>query len=87
MPKNGGKKNFDRKFFLWSSKSYGDTTSCKKLENKTQYDWFPGKSQNSKKFSAKFKQIQQHLKIIGCFLTFWGVKKPPDGHNKFWGSK
>ena len=24
--------------------------------NKTQYDWFPGKSQNSKKFSAKFKQ-------------------------------
>ena len=26
------------------------------IENKTQYDWFPGKSQNSKKFIAKFKQ-------------------------------
>ena len=24
--------------------------------NKTQYDWFPGKSQNSKKFNVKFKQ-------------------------------
>ena len=32
-------------------------------------------------------KIQQRLKIIGCFLTFWGVKIPPDGHNKFWGSK
>ena len=28
----------------------------------------------------------QRLKIIGRFLTFWGVKIPPDGHNKFWGS-
>ena len=55
--------------------------------NKTQYDWFPGKSQNSKKFSAKFKQNPTHLKIIGCFLTFWGVKIPPNGHNKFWGTK
>ena len=26
------KKFFDRKNFWWSSKSYGDTTSCKKLE-------------------------------------------------------
>ena len=31
-------------------------------------------------------KIQQRLKIIGRFLTFWGVKIPPDGHNKFWGS-
>ena len=22
-------------------------------------------------------KIQQRLKIIGCFLTFWGVKIPP----------
>ena len=51
--------------------------------NKTQYDWFPGKSQNPKKSSAKFKS----LKIIGRFLTFCGIKIPPDGHNKFWGSK
>ena len=28
----GVKKFFDRKFFWWSSKSYGDTTLCKKLE-------------------------------------------------------
>ena len=28
----------------------------------------------------------QRLKIIGCFLTFWGVKIPPDVYNKFWGS-
>ena len=28
----GVKKFFDRKNFWWSSKSYGDTTSCKKLE-------------------------------------------------------
>ena len=37
--------------------------------NKTQYDWFPGKSQNSKKFSAKFKQnpttSKNHLNILG----------------------
>ena len=32
-------------------------------------------------------KIQQRLKTIECFLTFWGVKIPPDGHNKFWGSK
>ena len=51
--------------------------------NKTQYDWFPGKSQNSKKFSAKFKQNPITSKIIGRFLTFRGVKIPPDGHNKF----
>ena len=25
--------------------------------NKTQYDWFPGKSQNSKKFHTKIRKI------------------------------
>ena len=30
----GIKKFFNRKNIWWSSKSYGDTTSCKKLENK-----------------------------------------------------
>ena len=44
--------------------------------NKTQYDWFPGKSQNSKKFSAKFKQNPTTSKIIGRCLTFWGLKYP-----------
>ena len=53
----GGQKFFDQNNFWWSSKSYGDTTSCKNLEKiKTQYDWLLGKSQNSKKFSAKFRQ-------------------------------
>ena len=33
-------------------------------------------------------KIQQRLKIIGCFLTFFGGRlKHPRGHNKFWGSK
>ena len=54
------------------------------LPNKTRYDWFPGKSQNSKKFSAKFKK-NPTCKIIGRFLTFWGVKIPPGAHNKFRG--
>ena len=27
-----GQKILEQKFFWWSSKSYGDTTSCKKLE-------------------------------------------------------
>ena len=59
----------------------------KNKKNKTQYDWFPGKSQNSKKFSAKFNQNPITSKIIGRLLTLLGVKIPPDGHNKFWGSK
>ena len=32
-------------------------------------------------------KIQQRLKIIGRFLTFWGVKIPPKDHNNFRGSK
>ena len=30
-------------------------------------------------------KIQQRLKIIGHFLTFLGVKIPPDGHKNFGG--
>ena len=37
--------------------------------NKTQYDWFPGKSQNSKKFSAKFKQNPTTSKNHRVFLN------------------
>ena len=52
----------------------------KKIEtkrNKTQYDWFPGKSQNSKKFSAKFKQNQTTTKNHRAFLNIlWGLKYP-----------
>ena len=61
-------------------------TSFQKF-NKTQYDWFPGKSQNSKKFSAKFKQNPTMSKKHRVFLNILGVKIPPDGHNKFCGSK
>ena len=37
--------------------------------NKTQYDWFPGKSQNSKKFSANFKQNPTASKNHRVFLN------------------
>ena len=47
----------------------------------TQYDWFPGKSQDSKKFSAKFQQNQTTTKNHRGFLTFLGVKILPEGHN------
>ena len=40
--------------------------------NKTQYDWFPGKSQNSKKFSAKCKQNPTTSKNHGVFLNILG---------------
>ena len=43
-----------------------------KEQNKTQYDWFPGKSQNSKKFSAKFKQNPTTSKNHRAFLNILG---------------
>ena len=51
-----------------------------KNNNKTQYDWFPGKSQNSKKFSAKFKQnptSKNHRVFLG------GLKYPQTVTTKF----
>ena len=56
----------------------------KKL-NKTQYDWFTGKSQNSKKFSAKFKQNPTTSKIHRVFLNILGVKIPQTVTTNFWG--
>ena len=47
----------------------GQSQSFKNNNNKTQYDWFPGKSQNSKKFSAKFKQNQTTSKNHSMFLN------------------
>ena len=50
--------------------------------NKTQYDWFPGKGQNSKKFSAKFKQnpttsknhrVVSILKIRKIYSGVWKI--------------
>ena len=40
--------------------------------NKTQYDWSRGKSQNSKKFSAKFKQNPTTAKNHRVFLNILG---------------
>ena len=45
--------------------------------NKTQYDWFPGKSQNSKKFSSKFKQNPTTSKNHRVFLNILGGLKYP----------
>ena len=42
------------------------------INNKTQYDWFPGRSQNSKKFSAKFKQNPSKSKNHSVFLNILG---------------
>ena len=44
------------------------------LVNKTQYDWFPVKSQDSKKFSAKFQQNQTTSKNHRFFKHFLGLK-------------
>ena len=42
-------------------------------KDKTQYDWFPGKSQNSFKFNAKFKQNPTMSKNHRAFLNIlWG---------------
>ena len=48
--------------------------------NKTQYDSFPGKSQNSKKFSAKFKQNPTTSKNHRVFLN-------PTLHEPFEGTR
>ena len=38
--------------------------------NKTQYDWFPGKSRNSKKFHTKNQEDSQlRLKVVGQKLS------------------
>ena len=42
------------------------------LHNKAQYVWFPGKSQNSKKFSAKIKQNPTMSKNHRVFLNIFG---------------
>ena len=57
--------------------------------NKTQYDWFPGKSQNSKKFRTKNQEdSQRHLEVIGqnSQNSEFGQKNPR-GHKIFLGSK
>ena len=56
--------------------------------DKTQYDWFPGKSQNSFKFNAKFKQNPTTSKNHRAFLNIvGGLTCPPGGNNNFLGSK
>ena len=59
----------------------------KNSNNMTQYDWFPKRVKIQRSLVQNLSKIQQRLKIIGGFLTFWWVKIPPNGHNKFWGSK
>ena len=45
-------------------------------KNKTQYDWFPERVKIQRSLVQNLSKIQQRLKIIGCFLTFWEVKIP-----------
>ena len=54
-------------------------------KNNTQYDWFPGKSLNSKKFSAKFKQNTTISKNHRGFVNIFGVKIPQGVTTTFWG--
>ena len=63
-------------------------TTHNTLANETQYDWFPGKSQNSKKFSAKFKQNPTTSKNHRVFLNILGwVKIPPRRSQQILGVK
>ena len=43
--------------------------------NKTQYDLFPERVKIQRCLVQNFSKIQR-LKIIGGFLTFWGLKYP-----------
>ena len=55
--------------------------------NKTQYHGFPGKSQNSKKFRAKFQQNQTISKNHRGFLNILGGLKYPQGVKTLFGVK
>ena len=50
-------------------------TSEEPKRNKTQYDWLPGKTQNSRSLVQNLSKIKQRLKII-TILTFWEIKIP-----------
>ena len=54
-------------------------------QNKTQYDWFPGKNQNSKKFSAKIMQNPTTSKNHRVFLNILRGKCPQGVTKTFWG--
>ena len=56
-------------------------------KNKTQYEWFPGKSQNSKKFSAKFKQNPTTSKNHRVFLKILGGYNTPRRSQQILGVK
>ena len=45
----------------------------------------PEREKIQRSLVQKLSKIQQCLNIIGCFLTFGGVKMPPGGHNNFLG--
>ena len=58
-----------QKSYLEAKIAIFDPKRVQNKSNKTQYDWFPGKSQNSKKFSAKFKQKPTTSKNHRVFLN------------------
>ena len=48
----------------------------------------PKRVKNQRSLVQNLSKIQQRLKIIGRFLTFFlGGEIPPGVYNKFWGSK
>ena len=61
--------------------------STNHLETRPSMIGSPERVKIQRSLVQNLSKNQQRLKIIGCFLTFWGVKIPPDGHNKFLGSK
>ena len=65
-----GSKNFSTKKIFNGHLGHMETQLYAK--NKNQYDWFPGKSQNSKKFSAKFKPNPTRSNNHRVFLNIMG---------------
>ena len=88
MAKNLPHQNFPGIYtMIFSKKTIRVVSTPKIRKNKTQYDWFPGKSQNSKKFSAKFKQYPTTSKNHRVFLNILGVKIPPRRSQQILGVK
>ena len=72
--------NYQTQFYLYIKSAKHFST------NKTQYDWFPGKSQNSKKFHTKNQEDSQlRLEVICQILSKQSIfaKKWPNFHLKW----
>ena len=81
---------------FWPSQNFPDiytmifskkTTRVVSIPTRPSMIGSPERVKIQRSLVQNLSKIQQRLKIIVCFLTFWGIKIPPDGHNKFLGVK